>query len=292
MSNTEIRSQSYYKHKVLPTKILRTVVFVLLCALSLIPFIIIFVNATRSTNDIRGGVQLIPGNMLTTNWKTFVARQNGMTVTLWRCMLNLLGVSLPSKILIVYFSSLTAYGIHVYSFKFKKFAWAFILAIMMIPTQISIIGFYRFMDKIHLLDTYWPLILPGIAAPGVVFFMKQYLESTLPIELVEASRADGASEFKTFNRIAIPLMLPGVATQAIFSFVASWNNLFTPTIIISTDSKRTLPMFVQMLLSEQFRTDLGVVNIAVGITIVPIFVIYFILSKYIVDGVALGGVKE
>lgn len=292
MSAKNISNQSYYKRVVLPKKIIRTIIFVILCLLSLIPFVIIFVNATRSTNDIRTGVSFIPGNMIKVNWDNFMDRQNGMAVTIWRCMFNSLIISVPATFLTVYFSSLTAYGVHIYNFKLKKFAWAFILAIMMIPTQISIIGFYRFMTKINLIDTYWPLILPGIAAPGVVFFMKQYLESTLPLELVEASRVDGAGEFKTFNRISLPLMLPGVATQAIFSFVASWNNLFTPTIIITSDSKRTLPMFVQMLLSEQFRTDLGVVNIAVGITIIPIFVIYFILSKYIVDGVALGGVKE
>lgn len=292
MSTATIKTKNYYKRVILPKKIIRSVIFAILCFLSLIPFVIIFVNATRSTNDIRTGVSLIPGNMMATNWDNFMAKQNGMAVSLWRCMINSLTISVPATFLTVYFSSLTAYGIHVYSFKFKKAAWAFILAIMMIPTQISIIGFYRFMTKINLIDTYWPLILPGIAAPGVVFFMKQYLESTLPIELVEAARVDGASEFRTFNKIAIPLMLPGVATQAIFSFVAAWNNLFTPSIILSSDSKKTLPMFVQMLLSEQFKTDLGVVNIATAITIVPIFVIYFILSKYIVDGVALGGVKE
>lgn len=292
MSTATIKTKNYYKRVILPKKVIRTIIFVLLCALSLIPFIIIFVNATRTTNDIRSGVSFIPGNMLKTNWDNFMAKQNGMTVSLWRCMFNSLIISVPQTLLTVYFSSLTAYGVHVYNFKFKKFAWAFILAIMMVPTQISIVGFYRFMGKIDLLDSYWPLILPGIAAPGVVFFMKQYLDSVLPIEMIEASRVDGASELRTFNRIAMPIMLPGVATQAIFSFVASWNNLFVPSFIISSDSKKTLPMFVQMLLSEQFKTDLGIVNIATGITIVPIFVIYFILSKYIVAGVALGGVKE
>ncbi len=284
--------KSYFKTRILPNKILRYVVFTLLVILSLIPFLFLFNNTTRLSDDIRSGVSLIPGNYLKHNWDNFVAKQNGMTVTLWRCMINSLMISIPSTLLTVYFSALTAYGIHVYNFKFKKFAWGFILAVMLVPTQVSIIGYMRFMMKINLDDTYWPLILPGIAAPMVVFFIKQYLESTLPLEIVEAARVDGTGEFRIFNTIAMPLMLPAIATQAIFSFVASWNNLFTPSMLITSDQKKTLTMFVQLLLSDQFKADFGIINVAVAITILPIFIIYFLLSKYIVDGVALGGVKE
>lgn len=285
-------SKSYYRRKILPNKIIRYVVFTILCFVSIIPFYIVFVNATRLSDDIRCGISMIPRSFLKQNWHNFGLKQNGMPVTLWRCMLNSLIISVPTTVLTVYFASLTAYGVHVYNFKGKKFAWGFILAVMMVPSQVSIIGFYKFMAKLNLMNSYIPLIVPSIAAPGVVFFMKQYLESILPMEIIEAARADGASEFRIFNTISMPLMLPGVATQAIFAFVASWNNLFTPSIIISSDQKKTLPMFAQMLLGDQFKTDFGVVNVAIGITIVPIFVIYFILSKYIVAGVALGGVKE
>ena len=101
---------------------------------------------------------------------------------------------------------------------------------MMVPSQISIIGFYRFMLDLKLVDTYIPLIIPTIATPAVVFFMKQYMESTLSIEMIEAARIDGSGELHTFNRIIMPIMKPAVATQAIFQFIAQWNNLFTPTI--------------------------------------------------------------
>lgn len=101
---------------------------------------------------------------------------------------------------------------------------------MMVPSQISIIGFYRFMLDLKLIDTYVPLIIPTIAAPTVVFFMKQYMESTLSLEMIEAARIDGSKEWNTFNKIILPIMKPAVATQAIFQFIAQWNNLFTPTI--------------------------------------------------------------
>ena len=272
-------------------RIFHTVVCVIFCILALGPFLLLIMNATRSSEAIKSGISLIPSGHLIENWKNLLAKQNGMQITLQKAALNSLTITVPGTFLAVYFSSMTAYGIYVYDFKFKKFAWAFIMAIMMVPSQISIIGFYRFMLDLKLVDTYIPLIIPAIASPAVVFFMKQYMESTLSIEMIEAARIDGSREWHTFNRIIIPIMKPAVATQAIFQFIAQWNNLFTPTIMLTTDSKKTLPMFVQLLSSNQFRTDYGVVYVGLFVTIIPLVIIYFILSKYIVAGVALGGVK-
>nr|WP_294530510.1 carbohydrate ABC transporter permease [uncultured Blautia sp.] len=272
-------------------RIFRTVICVIFCLLALGPFLLLIMNATRSSEAIKSGISLIPSGHLIENWKNLLAKQNGMQITLQKAALNSLTITIPGTFLAVYFSSMTAYGIYVYDFKFKKFAWAFIMAIMMVPSQISIIGFYRFMLDLKLVDTYVPLIIPAIASPAVVFFMKQYMESTLSIEMIEAARIDGSREWHTFNRIIIPIMKPAVATQAIFQFIAQWNNLFTPTIMLTTDSKKTLPMFVQLLSSNQFRTDYGVVYVGLFVTIIPLVIIYFILSKYIVAGVALGGVK-
>ena len=280
-----------YTSSIKRQRIFRTVVCVIFCILALGPFLLLIMNATRSSEAIKSGISLIPSGHLIENWKNLLAKQNGMQITLQKAALNSLTITVPGTFLAVYFSSMTAYGIYVYDFKVKKFAWSFIMAIMMVPSQISIIGFYRFMLDLKLVDTYIPLIIPAIASPAVVFFMKQYMESTLSIEMIEAARIDGSREWHTFNRIIIPIMKPAVATQAIFQFIAQWNNLFTPTIMLTTDSKKTLPMFVQLLSSNQFRTDYGVVYVGLFVTIIPLVIIYFILSKYIVAGVALGGVK-
>ena len=271
--------------------ITRTVICIIFCIIALGPFLLLVMNATRSSDAIKSGISLIPSTHFLENWKNLMLKQNGMQITLQKAALNSLTITVPGTILSVYFSSLTAYGIFVYDFKLKKLAWAFIMAIMMVPSQISIIGFYRFMLNLNLVDTYIPLIIPTIATPAVVFFMKQYMESTLSIEMIEAARIDGSGELHTFNRIIIPIMKPAVATQAIFQFIAQWNNLFTPTIMLTSDSKKTLPMFVQLLSSNQFRTDYGVVYVGLFVTIIPLIVVYLILSKYIVAGVALGGVK-
>ena len=166
------------------------------------------------------------------------------------------------------------------------------MAIMMIPAQVSIIGFMQFMMKINLYDSYWPLIIPAAASPATYYFMKQYMATGLSLEIIEAARIDGSGEFSTFNKIALPLMKPAMATQAIFAFITSWNNLYTPSMMLTDTAKKTLPMFIMALRSEQFRSDYGIIYLGLCLTVVPIFIVYFALSKYIIAGVALGGVKE
>lgn len=273
-------------------KIIRTIVCVLLSSISIIPFYIMVINATRVSADIQRGLSIIPSHYLGQNWSALLAKSAGIGAPLWKCMVNSFIISGPATLLQVYFSTFTAYGLTVYNFKVKNFASSFIMAIMMIPAQVSIIGFMNFMMKINLYNTYVPLIIPAVAAPSTYYFMRQYMAQALSIEIVEAARIDGSGEFKTFNSIVLPLMKPAMATQAIFAFIASWNNLFTPSMILVDKTKNTLPMFIQTLRSEQFRTDYGMIYIGLTITVLPIFVVYFLLSKYIIAGVALGGVKE
>lgn len=286
-------AKKYYSDKkaLTVTKTLRTVVLVFLSILSLIPFYLMFVNATHTSNEVKAGISLWFGSALEQNLATFQQKQQGVGITAWQSMINSLIIAVPSTVLSVYFSALTAYGFHTYRFRLRKFAWGFILAVMMVPTQVYAVGFYKFMVQLGLIDSYLPLIIPAVTTPAVVFFMRQYLKGALPLEMVEASRIDGCGEFRTFNQIVLPIMKPALATQAIFQFVASWNNLFMPSMIINSSSKKTLTMFVQMLMGDSFRTDYGVVFLALSITILPMFVVYFILSRYIVEGVSLGSVK-
>lgn len=271
-------------------KVLRHVVCVFLCILSLIPFWIMIVNATRQSQEIQTKFTLIPSTHFFSNFAKMMKQCS--EVSLWTYMLNSCIIAVTSTVLSVYFSTMTAYGIFVYNFKGNKFAWSFIMAIMMIPQQVSAIGFYKFMYQIGLGNSFIPLILPSIAAPTIVFFMRQYMQGALPLAIVDAARIDGSGELHTFNRIALPLMKPAIATQAIFAFIASWNNYFTPSMLLTSQKKYTLPMFVQMMRSERFRSDYGIIYVGLVVTILPIMVVYFALSKYIIAGVALGGVKE
>lgn len=265
------------------------IVLVLITILCLFSFYILIVNATRAHPDIQKGFSILPGNSM---WVNFNNTMSSPTLPILNGVLNSLFVSGSVAVLSTYFSALTAYGIYAYNFKFKKLAYTFILLIMMIPTQVSTLGFLNLMDSFGLMDSFVPLIVPSIAAPIVFFFMKQYMESALPVEIVEAARIDGAGEFRTFNRIVIPIMKPALAVQGIFTFVGAWNNFFVPALVIKTATKRTLPILIAQMRNADFlRFDMGQVYMIVAIAIVPVMIIYLLMSKFIVRGVAVGSVK-
>ena len=275
-------------------KLFRHIVCIILALISIFPFYVLIINATHTSSEIQRGINMIPGSNLVKNYKNLISDTSKTSgVTLWKALFNSLIVTVPATMLQIYFGTLTAYAVTVYEFKLKKFAWGFIYGIMMIPTQISIVGLIKVCNLTHLYGTFWPLILPAAAAPTTVYFMKQYMETGFSIEIVEAARIDGSSEIRTFNQICLPLVKPAMATQAIFGFVASWNNLYTPSIILATErQKMTMPMYVSSLKANDKSRDFGVIYIGLFITVIPILVAYFFLSKYIIAGVALGGVKE
>ena len=264
------------------------IVLILISFLCLVWFYILFINATRAHSELTKGFTIIPSTFLAQNWKTLVTG----TLPIWRGLINSLIVAGLTAALSTYFSTVTAYAIHVYRFPGRKFIQSFILAIMMIPTQVTALGFVNFMRKLKLMDTFIPLIVPAIAAPAVFFYMKQYLTGALPLSIVEASIIDGASEFRTFNEIVLPIVKPAIAVQAIFSFVTSWNNYFQPALILQTDTKKTLPILIaQLRAADWLKFDMGQVYVMILFSIAPVIVVYLFLSKYIVEGIALGSVK-
>lgn len=270
-------------------RVLAYTVLILLTVVSLFSFYILFVNATRSNSDIQTGFSFLPGKSGLVNLKNVLADTN---IPVLRGLLNSAFVATACAALCTYFSALTAYAIHAYRFKGHDAAYRFILLIMMVPTQVSALGFVNLMGEMGLLNTFIPLIIPSIAAPVTFFFMIQYMKSSLPIEIIEAARTDGSGEFATFNRMVIPMMKPAIAVQAIFTFVTNWNNYFIPALILQDADKKTLPILIAMLRgADWLKFDLGKVYMLIAIAILPVIVVYLCLSKHIVGGVALGGVK-
>ena len=260
-----------------------------LTVICLMPFIIMLVNATRSSNSIMANaISFIPGKDLLTNYKVF----EGKSFNPWTGFINSIIISTGATLCTIYFSTLTAYTLVAYDWKAKKAFFTLIMCVLMIPGQVTAIGFFQFMWKIGLVNSYLPLILPSIAAPSVVFFMRQYMIPSLSMEIVQSARIDGAGEFRIFNQIVLPLMKPAMATQAIFAFVASWNALFLPLILLIDREKWTMPIMVSQLAGDMYKTEYGAVYLGLVMTVLPLFVVYFFLSKYIIAGVALGGVKE
>lgn len=261
---------------------------ILLAAMCLFPFLMMMVNATRSGAEIVTGFTLIPSTHTVENWHTVFEYFN-----LFVGMRNSILVAIPATLLSAYFSSMTAYGLAFYKFKGNKVIFMAILIFMMIPGQLSLIGFYQLCSKLHLINSYIPLIIPAIAAPGTVFFLRQYILSSLSPSLVEAARIDGASELYTFHRLVIPIISPAVATMGIMGFIGNWNNYLLPMILINKNEKMTLPVMMATLRSStDINANQGAIYLAVAISIIPILVVFCFFSKYIISSVSAGAVKE
>ena len=308
----KVQSQS---HNLGVKRVLCYIVLVLLTIISLFPFYIMIVNCTRSHMQIQSGFSALPGASFIKNFVNLAINKKTES-TFWQGVLEKYGVALSSKTgnyaenypilrgmlnslfiaisvaaITTYFSSMSSYGIYMYNFKGKKFAFRFIMAVMMIPAQVTMIGFYQMVYKIHMTNNLLMLILPAIASPSMVFFMRQYLQSTLSMEIVQSARIDGAGEYLIFNSIVLPIMKPAIATQAIFSFVSSWNNLFTPLVLLTDQDKYTMPIMVSLLRGDIYKTEYGSVYLGLTLTVLPLIIVYLLLSKYIIAGVALGSVK-
>ena len=270
--------------------VLAHIVLIVLSFMCLFFFYILIINATRSHAELQKGFSALPGTHLLENLKNVA---NDGSFPMFRGIINSICISTACAGLCTYFSALTAYGLYAYEFKTRKIAFTFIMAILVMPTQVTAMGFLRLITKMGLYDTWYPLIIPSIASPAVFYFMYSYLQSSLPLSLVEAARIDGSGEFRTFNCIVLPIMKPALAVQAIFTFVGSWNNYFVPALILQTKSKMTVTILIATLRGADYMNfDMGNGYMMITVAIVPIIVVYLLLSKYIIAGVTLGGVKE
>ena len=266
------------------------VVLIILSFMCLFYFYVLIVNASHSHAELQKGFSALPGKYF---WKNLMNVANDGSFPMFRGILNSIIVSGCSAVLCTYFSSLTAYGLYAYDFKARNVAFTFIMAILVMPTQVTAMGFLRLITKMGLYDSLLPLIIPSVASPAVFYFMYSYLQSSLPMSLVEAARIDGSGEFRTFNSIVLPIMKPAIAVQAIFTFVGSWNNYFVPALVIQSKSKMTVPILIATLRGADYMNfDMGKIYMMITVAIVPIIIVYLLLSKFIIAGVTLGGVKE
>jgi multiple sugar transport system permease protein len=273
------------------TKIKRCILYILLILLGVtcfLPFWLMMVNATRSGVEITHSFSFLPGQSLQANWAVLFDYVN-----LFRGFFNSVKVAVPATLLTAYFSAITAFGMAMYEWKGNNLLFKIIVVFMMIPGQLSLIGFYNLCQKLHLIDSYIPLIIPAIASPGIVFFLRQYVKATLSKALMEAARIDGASEIHIFHRIVLPIMAPGIATMSIGAFIGNWNSYLVPLILLNTPKKMTLPVMISTLnAATDLQKNQGAIYLGVAISVVPIMIVFAFCSKYIISSISAGSVKE
>jgi len=275
------------------TYVFKTFVYficIVLGLMSIYPFFIMFLNATRSTVEIQQqALPLLPSNFMSDNLHII---ERNRTFDAFVGFRNSLIVASGTAFCAIYFSSLTAFALTAYDWRMRQPFFTFIMAVMMIPGQIVTIGFYQMIWRLGYTNNFLPLILPAIAAPTIVFFMRQYLLATFSLDIVNSARIDGAGEFGIFNRIVLPMMKPAIATQTIFVFVGSWNSLFLPMILLTRSELYTMPIMVTQLTGNIYSIEFGAIYLGLSMSVLPLFAIYFTLSRYIIAGIQLGGVKE
>ncbi|HZG74923.1 MAG TPA: carbohydrate ABC transporter permease [Paenibacillus sp.] len=251
----------------------------------LVPFYSMLVTSTHTNADIARKMLFLPGGEFVNNYMRLID-----TVNLWRGFLNTVYISVTSTVLALYFAALGGYGFSKYNFRFKGPLLLFVLATMMLPGQLGIIGFFKMMDAMGLLNTYWPIILPSVSNAFGIFFMKQFADSSVPTEIVESGRIDGCREIGIFHRLIIPLLVPAIATLGIFTFIGNWNEFMLPMIILFENDKMPLAVMIASVRSY-FFSDFGAQHVGIVISIVPILVFFSIASKRIISGVTAGALK-
>ncbi|MBO0995376.1 carbohydrate ABC transporter permease [Bacillus sp. SD088] len=271
--------------KMKPSHIIIHVLLLCLAIICIVPFYIMIIYGTHTNADIASKFIFLPGHALIENYQSM-----NENINIWRGFLNSLIISTFSTALTLYFGALNAYGFAKYKFKGNKVLFWFVLATMMVPQQLGLVGTFRIMYILNLLDTYAALILPAAANAFAVFFVKQFIDGTIPDEIMESARVDGAGEFKTFNRIILPMLLPALAALGIFTFIGSWNNFIGPLVLLFSNQKYPLPLLVQ-LLQGYYGTNYGVQYLGVALSVLPIIIVFAIFSKRIIGSVAIGAVK-
>lgn len=259
---------------------------IMLLIISLAPFYLMVVDATHSNQEILTGIQLLPGKELVKNFQSATSR-----IDFALGFRNSIFVSALSTVIIAYIGSLTAYGFSKYRFKGKTFLFWVMLVTMMLPDQSFIVGQFKLMGFLKLIDTHWSLILPSIVCAGMAFWIKQYCDATIPNELIESGRIDGAGELKIFHKLVLPLLFPAIACMSIFNFINSWNSFMTPLILLISPDKFTLPLLMTAF-TGKLSMDYGAYYCGIAIATVPMMVCYLLFSRFIIGGLTFGAVKE
>ena len=265
------------------------VVLIILSFMCLFFFYVLIVNASHSHAELQKGFSALPGKYF---WKNLMNVANDGSFPMFRGILNSIIVSGCSAVLCTYFSSLTAYGLYAYDFKARNVAFTFIMAILVMPTQVTAMGFLRLITKMGLYDSLLPLIIPSVASPAVFYFMYSYLQSSLPMSLVEAARIDGCTDFGIFMKIILPVIKPAMASWGAITLIARWNDFFWPLLYLRKQAKYTLMVTISLLpVSEGLSTPWPVILAGTTLVIIPIIILYLILERFQKAGMMEGAVK-
>ncbi|OYT86928.1 MAG: sugar ABC transporter permease [Burkholderiales bacterium PBB6] len=254
--------------------------------LMLAPFYVMFVFATHSREDIfKLPPPLFFGGDLMLNIEILTSR-----VPFWRNLGWSLYVALASTALTLLFCSMAGYAFALFEFRYKKALFGLVMATMLLPSFMNMIPTFMIMDLLGWIDQPRALYLPGAASAFGIFLMRQFVATSVPRDLVEAARLDGAGEFSIYLRIVLPLLRPALGTLGLITFIASWNNFIGPLIVMRSPEMYTLPLALRSLQSP-VDTEWGALMAGSAIATVPLLLLFALTSRQLIAGLTAGAVK-
>lgn len=269
-------------------RIILFIFFVILSVLILLPFYAVTLSSFKPGEDlIRYGLNL-KFDLSVMNFDNFNYLFTG-NHSYFTWFFNSIVLTVVQVALTLIVSATVAYGFAAYDFKGKNFLFICVLLIMMVPFEILLLPLYTLTFKLGLMDNYVAIILPGIANAATIFFFRQYLRG-IPRELISAGRVDGASEYGIYIRLILPIMKPSFAAMAILNGMNSWNNFLWPFMVLSSDTKYTLPIGLKTLLTP-YGNNYDLLIVGSFFSILPIFILFVAFQKYFIDGMTAGAVK-
>lgn len=274
------------RFRLTPTNAVLIVLLVVLAAVTIAPFYWMFVLATHD----RGSIFTAPpplwfGDDLQRNYEALLS-----TVPFWRNVWNSVYVASVATISTLFFCSLGGFGFALYDFKYKNLLFGTLITSLLIPQLLNIIPYYLIIDFLGWLDTPRALWVPGMASAFGIFLMRQYIASSIPTTLLDAARIDGASEFRIYWNIVLPLVKPGLATLGLLTFIGQWNNFLGPLVILRSRATYTIPLTLRSL-QGLVNTDWGAVMLGTALAVVPLLILFFMASKQVIEGLTQGALK-
>jgi ABC-type glycerol-3-phosphate transport system permease component len=261
-------------------------VLILISIFMVFPFIWMLSTSIKLPQDIFGyPPQLIPANPTWNNYLFIIQEKN-----LVRVLYNTIFISLASTLLSLFFTSMGGYGFSKFNFPGKNTLFALLLATMIIPGAVMMVPSFVIMRELGWVDKFWPLIVPGAANAFGIFFFRQYI-STIDDELMDAARIDGATEFRIYRSIILPVITPGMVSLGLIFFMASWNNYLGPLIYLKSPQNWTITLAINGLVGGAGLTYWGPQMAMSVISLVPLLIIFLLFQRRFAEGITAGAVK-
>ena len=265
-------------------KVFATVVLVLLAIFFLFPLYWIVTGSFKNVIEINANYPIwFPQNPTLENYATLFERPA------FKWLFNIIFISAAAMVLTCLTAALAGYALGKKRFYGRAVLFTIIICAMALPKQVIVIPLLQEMTFFHMNDNLWAVILPTVGWPFGVFLMKQFSE-TIPNEILEAARVDGAGELRTFFSVVFPMIKPGIGALAIFTFVNTWNDYFLQLVMLTSDKNWTLPLAIANLQGEM-STDFGLIMAGAALAAIPIVVVFIAFQKYFTQGIAMGAVK-